>query len=91
MYSKGKYIVGELHSGFGLGVLTAVVFNEVASHDTFKNMFDTIYGAGFFTLDPDGPGGQIDVFVHGESTSLQVKSRGAADVREIARALGLGE
>ena len=85
MYNKGKYIVGEIKTEYGTSV-TALCFNEVVSHDTFRNMFTEIYGAGFFSVIDDRK-----VTAYDKSVSLNVKSRGEQDELQILRALGMGD
>lgn len=84
MYSKGKYVVGEIRTEFGTS-MTAVCFNEVVPHSTFKPLFEEILGAGFFGLSDQG---EIHVHVYGKSVSLGVESR-PQDELQIRRALGL--
>jgi len=81
MSSSGKYIVGKLNSG----EVTALCFNDLVRHDTFKNLFLKIYGAGFFYVNEDGK----SVSAVGESISLNVKSREKEDAVEICYALGI--
>lgn len=82
IYVKSKYIVGEVRGG-GLGsVLSAVLFNDVVSHDSLRPLFSEIHGAGFFYIE----GGKVNVF--GESIALKVKSR-PEDVIWIERTLRL--
>ncbi len=83
LYTKGKYIVGDLVTSDGFEILTALLFNEVVQHDTFKHRFTKIYGAGFFHVHED------KVVVYGESISLGVKGRGEPDALQIRRTLGL--
>lgn len=83
MYTNGKYIVGEVKDGYG--TVTALCFNDVVSHDTFRNMFTTIYGAGFFGIDDAGK-----VCAWGNSISLKVESRDQ-DILQIERALGFSD
>lgn len=83
MYNKGKYIVGELASSIGMPVVSAVCFNEVVSHDSFKQLFTEIYSAGFFHVQND------KIVVYGKSVSLNVESNEERDTKQIARALGM--
>jgi len=85
MYSQGKYIVGELKNNSIMGTsLTALCFNELISHDTFKHMFAEIHGAGFFWVNEAG-----EVVTTGKSISLGVNGRGEEDAFQIRRVLGL--
>lgn len=81
MYSKGKYIVGEIRGQYP--VLTAVCFNELATHSDFKPIFTEILGAGFFHVNDD-----LTVTVYGDSVSLEVKVR-PEDAKKISQALAL--
>lgn len=83
MYTKGKYVVGEipLVVGHNLG---AVVVGEHFGHDTLRSVFlpDSIVSAGFFHIQDER------VVVYDKSTSLGVSSR-PQDAVLVARALGL--
>lgn len=70
IYTRSKYIVGEVRGG-GIGSVTsAVLFNDVVSHDSLRPLFSEIHGAGFFYIDEN-----FKVSVFGTSTSLNVDSR----------------
>ena len=79
---QGKYITGEVLSSCGFPIATAICFHEAVEHTVVGNLFDEIWGAGFFTV-----GEVIDAY--GKSVGLDVISRGAADAILIKRALGL--
>lgn len=87
MFARGKFITGKIKDKHG-PVLTAVCFCELVNHDSFKNSFVEILGAGFFWLDEDVKGNPI-VVVQGKSVSLDVESRGEEDAFLIRRVLGL--
>lgn len=83
MYSKSKYIVGEVMGSFGTH-LCAVVFPETVGHDDIgRRLFidGTIRSAGFCHFSED------DVKVYGESVSLRVKSNPAVDTALVGRAM----
>lgn len=67
MYSKSKYIVGELGSGI-LPIMVAVVFPESINHTDVAPIFSEIMSAGFCQYGTD----QVSVF--GESIGLHIKS-----------------
>ena len=88
MYSKGKYIVGEVKSSHGMTVLSAICFNEVVGHNDVARLFDTIHGAGFFNVNINDDGQRYSS-AYGESVGIGIKSRGEQDSKQIDRALGL--
>lgn len=85
MYTKGKYVVGEiaLTAGSNLG---AVCISEGFNHSDLRPVFvpNTIDSAGFFHVNND-----LTVSVYGESVGLKVKSNQQRDAKLIARALAL--
>lgn len=77
MYSKSKYVVGEVS-----GIMVAIVIPEVLSHSDLLPVFDqnTIRSAGFcFYL-------EADVQVYGDSFGLKVISR-PDDAHFVGRAM----
>jgi hypothetical protein len=83
MYSKAKYVVGEILTRDIMGsIFGAIVFSECSPHRAIVNMFapGSIVGAGFFHAD------ETAVYVYGESTGLGVKSR-PEDIKHVARAI----
>jgi len=92
MFTKGKYVIGELPQIVGSN-LGAVIVSEAFGHDVAARCFlpGTIRSAGFFhvTQDKDGEGYLcLKVVTYGESVGLQVKSD-PKDQRLVAQALGL--
>jgi len=83
MFSRGKYITGEVHSDHGMPVASAICFSGFIAHADVSKLFSEIWGAGFFTIE----NGQAKV--EGKSIGLKVSSRGAADEKMINKALGL--
>ncbi len=72
MYSKAKYVVGEILTYDIIGsTFGALIASEVVPHAALSRLFvpNSIVGAGFFHVDSDG------VKVYGESTGLKIKSR----------------
>lgn len=65
MYSQGKYVTGEIKTD-RMSVLGAIVIPETVPHNSIKDCFEEITGAGFFKFDKD------KVTVFGESTGLGV-------------------
>ena len=76
IYTRSKYIVGVIRGG----VVSAILFNDVLSHDKLRPLFSEIHGAGFFSIRE----GKVTVF--GESVSLKTESR-PEDVTWIERTL----
>ncbi len=85
MFTKGKYVVGEIPVMFG-SALGAVCVNEAFGHDTLAGVFlpDSILSAGFFHINDD-----LTVSCYGESVGLNVKSRPGTDEKLLAKTLAL--
>ena len=81
MQYKSKYIIVDNANG-----IIPVVFTELATHKDVArgSMPGTILGAGFCSINVDG---RYDCY--GESTSLNVKSRGEEDSRLLNKFLGV--
>ena len=71
MYSKGKYVVGEVIGRY-IPVMAAVCVNESITHSDLAPIFvpGSIRSAGFFHINED-----LTVSVYGDSISLRVKSQ----------------
>lgn len=82
-YFKGKYVVGEIKSGFS-SFLGAMCFCELFNHSNVRSIFHTIESAGFFHVNDD-----LSISCYGESVGLKVKSNPERDVPLVAKALGL--
>lgn len=85
MYTKGKYVVGNIQDGIGSFVI-AICFPEHIGHNTVarKLFSEEVIAGGFFSIDHEG-----SVRVYGASTSTGSKSRPGEDERLICQALGL--
>ena len=85
MYTKGKYVVGEIPLLFGSN-LGAVCIGEGFGHQDLQRVFvrGTISSAGFFHVNHD-----LTVACYGESTTLGVKANPERDARLLERALAL--
>jgi hypothetical protein len=83
MYTKSKYVVGEIQDSNGFMLLGAVVFSELLSHSDVARVFvpDTVRSAGFCHYEEHG------VQVYGESVSLNVKSNPTTDEKLVGRAM----
>lgn len=88
MYSKGKYIVGEVDTACGMSMMSAVCFSEALGHIDVAKLFSEIHGAGFFNVNIDADGQQYAT-AYGKSVGLGIESRGEQDSKQIDRALGL--
>jgi hypothetical protein len=82
VYTKSKYIVGEIQDDMG-SVITAIVFSDVISHIFVSKLFvpGTIIGAGFCYYDIEG------VTVYGESFGLNIESNPEDEIH-VGRAMG---
>lgn len=85
MYTKGKYVVGEIQLLVGSN-LGAVCISEGFGHDNLRNVFHRgeMSSAGFFHVNDD-----LTVTCYGESTSLRLRANPERDARLIERVLGL--
>lgn len=85
MYTKGKYLVGELPI-WGGSNLGAVVIAETFGHDNIAPVFvpNTIVSGGFFHINDD-----LSVACYGESRSMGVKVNPEIDSKLLAKALAL--
>lgn len=85
MYTKGKYVVGEIQLMIGTNI-GAVCIAESFGHDTLRSVFvqDSISSAGFFHVNND-----LTVSVYGDSVGLGVKANPERDAKLIAKALAL--
>ncbi len=85
MFTKGKYVVGEIPMIFG-STLGAVCINEAFGHDSIACVFlpDSIISAGFFHVNDD-----LTVSCYGESVDLKIKSRPYIDEKLLAKTLAL--
>lgn len=90
MFTRGKYIVGEVETSTGFDIATAVCFSEAVEHAAMAKLFTVIWGAGFFTVGCDEHG-ILDVSASGKSIGLGVESRGSKDEKLIKKALGIVE
>jgi hypothetical protein len=82
MYTKAKYIVGEVRGTY-LDHKCAVVFSEAIGHDEVAKVFipGTITSAGFCHATEE------KVWVYGESVSLRIKSNPERDEELVGRAI----
>lgn len=82
MYSKSKYIVGQISDGMG-SQTAAVVFPETIPHVSMSRVFvqGSIRSAGFCHFSEE------DVKVYGDSVGLKVKSNPEQDTRLVGRAM----
>jgi hypothetical protein len=88
LYTKSKYIVGEIQATDGvLCIMCAVVFPDVIDHRATARVFieDSIVGAGFCFVDENNI-----AQVYGESIGLDIKSN-PSDAKFVGRALALPE
>lgn len=85
MYSKGKYLIGELATKY-VDQYVAICFPETVGHDDIGKFFnhDTVIAGGFFYVQ-DGK-----VVPYGKSISMGVDSR-PEDVKFLQRALGMSD
>ena len=90
MFNKGKYIAGEIISPNSMDVFGVICFPESIGHDAVAPLFSDIRSAGFFNVisDNDYPD-NVQVIVHGGSTSLGVSSNEERDIPQIRKTLGL--
>lgn len=85
MFRRGKYVVGKFR---GNRWDSAVIFDESANHSDFRDIFETIEGAGFFTISTADDLYEVVVRNYGESVSLKIKSR-PEDLVPLQKALGI--
>jgi hypothetical protein len=82
MYTKAKYIVGDINGTY-MSHTCAVVFSEAIGHDEVAKVFipGTIVSAGFCHATEE------KVWVYGESISLHIKSNPERDETLVGRAI----
>lgn len=82
MYTKAKYIVGDVQGTYMVQTC-AIVFSEAVGHNEVAPLFiaGTIISAGFFHADEE------KVHVYGDSVSLRIKSNPEVDERLVGRAI----
>jgi hypothetical protein len=82
MYTRAKYLVGEIRSSHGQEQC-AVVFSELITHSDVARVFvpGTVVSGGFCHYTDEG------VKVYGESISARVKCNPAVDEELVGRAM----
>lgn len=85
MFRKTKYVCGEVKTMMG-SLPGAIILPNYINHDTVKELFEEITGAGFFCVHSVNNNLEIEVF--GKSETLNISSQ-PDDIHYIKNALDI--